>query len=447
MIIRIIFLAFLFSFASTCDVDAGWKYVASMPNARYGHDAVLGKDGNIYVMGGQVYNNELIRKYNHGEFSNLVYEPGINTWTILEPVPGWVITGDLYDVLDPETHEWLRVQKLSNKENYYKITHPQDRKGQELAISPENNFRTANMQRQGDGVAISLGKDGRIYWIGGNGMWGGFGENIVLPYDPVKREWPVVTSERVNYSPYSYGDETVYHTEVPPMNDRRIDHEAVVTSDGKIFVMGGRYEQVKEVVRNQKEGTGEIIALDSIECYDPTTNKWEFRKPMPHKRFLFAAVVGADDKIYVFGGGDVYDKNTKSRKIYDTTEVYDPKTDTWSYRAPMPERRFAHAGVLAADGKIYILGGSLGQNDSPPLKDVFIYDPVKDSWQKGPSMLLPRASLAAVATPEGKIYAIGGTDAGAYRLKQTINYFLPTKKQAYDGKVQETVEVFDINDK
>jgi hypothetical protein len=50
----------------------------------------------------------------------------------------------------------------------------------------------------------------------------------------------------------------------------------------------------------------------------------------------------------------------------------------------------------------------------PPLRDVLVYDPVKDSWEKVPSMQIPRDLLAAIAAPEGRIYAIGGTGVVAY---------------------------------
>ena len=91
----------------------------------------------------------------------------------------------------------------------------------------------------------------------------------------------------------------------------------------------------------------------------------------------------------------------------------------------------------------YILGGS-SEDKGPPLKSVIIYDSINDTWKKGPSMNIPRSTLAAVATPDGKIYAIGGTDVGAYETKQKINFFLPSKAELYTGKVQDTVEVLDI---
>jgi N-acetylneuraminic acid mutarotase len=132
--------------------------------------------------------------------------------------------------------------------------------------------------------------------------------------------------------------------------------------------------------------------------------------------------------------------------ILNTVEVYDPKTDSWSFRKPMPVKRSGHCAVLAADGKIYILGGS--EVLDVPLNTVFIYDPEKDSWEKGPNMILPRDVLAAVATPDGKIYAIGGTDVGAYEDKaqwEHLASLIPEDELGdYKGKVQDTVETLDI---
>lgn len=95
------------------------------------------------------------------------------------------------------------------------------------------------------------------------------------------------------------------------------------------------------------------------------------------------------------------------------------------------------------DSSIYVIGGS-AQIPAVPLADVLIYDPVKDSWEKGPSMNTRRLCLAAVATPDGKIYAIGGTDAGAYEKHERLNVFLPDSRKLYTGQVQNTVEVLDI---
>ncbi|MCF8110078.1 MAG: hypothetical protein K9J85_01175, partial [Desulfobacteraceae bacterium] len=227
-------------------------------------------------------------------------------------------------------------------------------------------------------------------------------------------------------------------------------HEAVRTPGGKIFVFGGwRYEKEEKEIKGRKVDepyyayTKQVVT-DTVECYDPKTNQWTYRTPMSSKRLQHAAVLGPDGNIYVFGGA----KSTSDARAHDyldTTEVYDPQTDTWSQRKPIPAGKAFHAAVLGSDNRIYILGGSEAGESSHPLRDVYIYDPAKDSWSRGPSMNIPRSILAAVAAPDGKIYAIGGTDAVAYKTREKLNFFLPEKAELYSGKLQKTVEVLDLN--
>ncbi|MCF8068360.1 MAG: hypothetical protein K9L30_07225 [Desulfobacterales bacterium] len=404
----------------TSIANAGWHFVEPMPVGVYGHDAALGVDGKIHVMGGFVW-------YHHdGRYSNMVYNPDGDYWEVLMPVPGFILRRKI-GIFNTELNKW-EWKKLNS----------------EIEISDMSITRNTSLDRQGDGVAIVTGIEGKIYWIGGNGRWTpGVGESIVLPFDPVFNKWPEANSQRVYYSETASSETTIFDTSVPEMNDRRIDHEAVITSDGKIYVMGGRQTEMIDGPHGERAGR-EVFVLDSLECYDPETNTWEYKAPMQLKRMLFAATVGPDDKIYVFGGSVGFTADPGVLTL-DTTEVYDPKTDSWSTRTPMPEPKDNHVAVLGADGKIYVLGGSKG-GDTPPQRDVFIYDPVKDTWEKGPKMKRPRGALAAVATPEGKIYAIGGTDVGAYKGRQKLNMFLPKDYEVYDGKVQDTVEVLDIFD-
>ena len=63
-----------------------WEFGTPMPHGRYFHDALLGPDGKIYVMGGAAFkvvpgikksrgaNSWLIDKYNDGKYSNLIYD-------------------------------------------------------------------------------------------------------------------------------------------------------------------------------------------------------------------------------------------------------------------------------------------------------------------------------------------------------------------------------------
>src|SRR5262249_9580354 len=88
--------------------------------------------------------------------------------------------------------------------------------------------------------------------------------------------------------------------------------------------------------------------LDVVEAYDPATDRWTTRAPMPSKRGgLASAVLGG--KIHTFGG-------ERAGGVFDNHEVYDPATNSWTTGAPMPTWRHGLAAVTA-DGRIYVIGG------------------------------------------------------------------------------------------
>ncbi len=425
--IKFLIISLLILISLTFAARADWQFVSPMPHGRYGHDATLGPDGKIYVMGGMVFEvkNKMLtyKKYNDGRYSNLVYDSESDAWQYLEPVPGWGYLGQ-WMTYDQEKQEW----------QYHGYKH---------GMTIPENVRKSDIKRQGNGVSVVSGKDGLIYWIGGMGKyeWLGTGENIVFPYDPLNSVWAIL--EYYEKSEKSDVQGLRFKKDIPDLQERRIDHRAVILSDGRIFVLGGYRIEKRESAQRKSGYKSVAVATNTLECYNPATNKWVYKKPLPFKEIvLFAAVVGPDNKIYVFGGAAEIEL-LKSTPVFNIAVVYDPKTNSWASRRSMPAQRFFHDAVLGADGKIYIMGGAekvLG----PPLKDVFIYDPVNDSWQKGPSMNYPRSSPAAVATQDGKIYVTGGTDVGAYKGAETINKFLPGKKKVYSGIVQDTVEVLDI---
>ena len=96
-------------------------------------------------------------------------------------------------------------------------------------------------------------------------------------------------------------------------------------------------------------------------------------------------------------GGTTEDGNTAD------VNAYDPETDTWTPRAPLPEPRFNHS-ALELGGKIYVLGGYL---EGQERRDVFVYDPAADSWSEGPELPMPNHAFDAVAV-DGEIWMIGG---------------------------------------
>ena len=110
---------------------------------------------------------------------------------------------------------------------------------------------------------------------------------------------------------------------------------------------------------------GQLYVMDVISRkfrrFDPKTKRTHTLSDLPTRR-VNGTVVAADGKLYVIGGysGDVTAKNC--------VEVYDPKTNRWSTGPSLPGYRpldhFHAAAVL--DGKLHVVGGLLDGNKGQP---------------------------------------------------------------------------------
>ena len=75
--------------------------------------------------------------------------------------------------------------------------------------------------------------------------------------------------------------------------------------------------------------------------------------------------------------------------------VYDPQADAWTQLASMGIARRLHASA-AAGGKLYVFGGSGGEDDED-LSTAEVYDPASDSWAQMTSLTSARYNLVAAA--------------------------------------------------
>jgi hypothetical protein len=148
----------------------------------------------------------------------------------------------------------------------------------------------------------------------------------------------------------------------------------VAVVNGRIYAIGGNTEE--EVVGTNEE-------------YDPATDTWVLKTPMPTPRNYFA-IAAYQSKIYCIGSG--------------VNEVYDPLTDSWETKTPMPTARY---GVQAnvVDDKIYLIGGYDPNNSSIRSTINEVYDPATDSWTtKVPMPNITYGCISAVI--DTKIYFI-----------------------------------------
>ncbi len=144
-------------------------------------------------------------------------------------------------------------------------------------------------------------------------------------------------------------------------------------------------------------------------AYDLATGQWRddlAKRPKPKSDHY--AVVAANQKIYLIGGlpNDGSDLQYPQKEV----SIYDPRTNTWSSGAPVPEGGLGTgAGQAVSVGKyIYYMGGINADFTSDKL---WRYDTELNIWLELASMPEGR-NHAAVGTDGEKIYVFGGRDAG-----------------------------------
>jgi N-acetylneuraminic acid mutarotase len=168
-------------------------------------------------------------------------------------------------------------------------------------------------------------------------------------------------------------------------------HVGAVGFNGKLYAIGGFTKDVH------------VGALDLVFEYDTATDTWRQLAPLSSPRGS-VGVAMLDDKIHAIGGRGL-DQITVS-----THEVYDTSTGKWSRAAPLRTAR-DHMGVIVVDGKIHVIGGrTAGNADNTNLHDV--YDPATNSWQSAAPLPTARSSGAA-AYYHGLILYAGGECRGS----------------------------------
>jgi hypothetical protein len=282
-------------------VEDSWETMASMPTARNGLGVAV-VNGKIYAIGGDTFGSGIVNV-------NEMYDPATNTWITKKSMP-----------------------------------------------TPRANFATAVFHN-------------KIYCIGG--LFPISGVNEV--YDPVTDTW---------------------ETKQPMPTPRGALSASVVNN--KIYLIGGFVPSSIGLPTPERSNLNEM--------YDPVTDSWTTMAPLP-TAVVYTISTVVDNKIYVFGNGD-------------TPQIYDPQTNTWRYGPSMPYS-VSYGAVAATTGvcaakKIYRLGGYVYSDELDPETSLpkrgpltQIFDPKTGTWSIGATMHAPRI-LLSVAVVDDLLYAIGG---------------------------------------
>jgi N-acetylneuraminic acid mutarotase len=161
---------------------------------------------------------------------------------------------------------------------------------------------------------------------------------------------------------------------------------AVGVVNGILYAVGG------------DRGRGDVADryLTLVEAYNPVTNSWTTKAPMPTGRWGVAVGV-LKGTLYAVGGVGRPLPGSMKSVVLSTVEAYDPITNSWATKAPMPTPRSALA-VGVVNGILYALGGSrspYGMIGVDFLNTVEAYDPSKNAWTTTASIPVMRDSFAA----------------------------------------------------
>jgi large repetitive protein len=318
-----------------------------------------GPDGTIYV----------------GEFGAdrvTALEPTKGSWATKQPMPeavldaGGTALGDKLYVVAGKTSAGHR-----SKMDVYDSTKNEWASGPSLPGTAVENPATVKL-------------DGKLYAFGGSTSAFSGAVNNAAVYDPTTNSW----------------------TRLAPMGTARAG-AAAQAIDGKIYVAGGM--------------GGNGASLAGVEVYDPARNTWSKGTPMKTRRDNSgSAVLGG--KLYVFGGRTRNADGTTVNGTLATVERYNPATDTWVARAPMPTgRRTMVVGTVA--GRAQVMGG-----EKTSAGDTFAaneeYDPLADSWTRLTPMPTPRHG-AVGGTISGVVYVVGGGPKGGTSFSNVNEAFTP----------------------
>ena len=269
-----------------------WQTDVPLPTARAQALALTDANGKIHVFGG----------YNQASSSQMstheVFDPATDGWSTAASLPqatrmacgalapsGKLVviggTAGSTQVYDPATDTWTMG-----------VTDPQG---------------------NGWGCAAATGVDGSIYVFGGeSGM-----TNLSI-YNPATNTWTTGSA----------------------LPQGRLLHQAVVLSDGKIYVFGGL--------------STSFTATATMDVYDPATDTWTPGAAMPLARSSLAAAPANGDKIYALDGSDSY--GNMGGPFYGDVMIYDSQTGAWTTGpSDLVVRRAPTAAVAA--GMLRVFGG------------------------------------------------------------------------------------------
>lgn len=227
-------------------------------------------------------------------------------------------------------------------------------------------------------LQMGLGSDGSLYAIGGRDANGG----------------SLSTVEKL--------DQTgAWSAQSGNLSERRADF-AVASVGGTLFAIDG----------DTFTGNGGGNFVPSVDR-STTADMFSNVSGLGDNRGACAGTVGADGKIYVYGGND--------GTSYLTTGFTFGATDaTTTPLGALTTGRQFHGAALGGDNRLYAIGGT---NAAGTLASVEAYAVAANTWSAVTALPSARTNVPAATGPDGRIYVAGGWDPeGGVVYATTVAY-------------------------
>jgi len=286
-------------------------------------------------------------------------------------------------------------------------------------------------------------RSGKVLVVGGhNGVGDGFRTEAEI-FDPASESWttttPLPSAHRlsatllgtgevlvvaddpfgsVTPTNYLYGEASANWKEAGPPSRVRYSPAVTLLPSGDVLMAGGYDGHCC---------SGPTGTFNTAELYNRNSNSWTPTAGMAAARISHTATLLTAGKVLVTGGL-IRDPVTPHR----SAEIYDPVTHTWLQTGSLATPRFSHTATLLPSGEVLVVGGFLTL--SIALASAEIYNPASGTWSLTAPMPIARGNHTATLLPSGRVLVAGG-DNGIERLDSSQIYDPATRAWSNAGRM------------
>ncbi len=176
-------------------------------------------------------------------------------------------------------------------------------------------------------------------------------------------------------------------TKLPDMLTGRQGHQAFLLKNGKVLIIGGAAD-----------------ASLPVELFDPVSRRFEKAGYSPVDAAGSATAVKLTDGRILLAGG-TWDRQPSQKGM-----IYDPQTNRFMATGDMTVVRYKTGSALLPDGKVLIIGGSNNRDWKGKYSSTELFDPKTNTFSRGPEMNFQRFKLwqSIVTLKNGSVVVIGG---------------------------------------